>query len=189
MSSDIEIVTIDINDVLRQHWRGIRITGLVLLVLGVLAVVLPLAAALAIDLLLGWLLLVGGVVLSVQAFRIPPSGRFWWQLGIGVLNVLAGLLLLLNPMQGVLTLTVMLSVLFLVEGAYKVMLALPLRAVRGWVWLLVSGLVALLLGVLILSGLPGSAAWALGLMVGINLLFTGLALVSLAQTVRSSHAD
>lgn len=189
MNSDNKVITIDINDVLRQHWQGIRNTGIVLLVLGALAVALPLAAALAIELLIGWLLLFGGGLLSVQAFRIPPSARFWWQLGIGVLNVLAGLLLLLNPMQGVLTLTVVLSVLFLLEGLSKIVLALPLRAVRGWVWLMVSGLVALLLGVLIMIGLPGTAAWALGLMVGINLLFTGWAMVSLARAVRRSDAD
>jgi uncharacterized membrane protein HdeD (DUF308 family) len=169
---------------LRQHWRGIRNAGIALLVLGAVAVVLPLAAALAIDLLLGWLLLLGGAALSFQAFRTSPSTRFWWQLGIGVLNTLIGLLLLVNPMQGVLTLTVLLSVLFLVEGSYKVALALPLRAVRGWVWLLTSGLVSLLLGVLILTGLPGTAAWVLGLMVGINLLFTGFVLLSLARSLR-----
>lgn len=186
MNADQKIITLD-TDALRRHWRGIRNAGIVLLVLGALAVVLPLAAALAIDLLLGWLLLLGGLVLSFQAFRTSPSARFWWQLGIGVLNSLIGLLLLVKPMEGVLTLTLLLSVLFLIEGGYKVVLAMPLRAVQGWIWLLASGLVSLLLGLLIFAGLPGTAAWALGLMVGINLLFTGFALVSLARKLHAGN--
>lgn len=186
MNADTKIVGDDINAMLRQHPRGLRITGIVLLVLGTLAILLPLAAALAVDLLLGWLLLVGGVALGLQAFRTAHGTRFWWQFGMAVLNALTGLLLLINPMQGVLTLTVVLSVFFLLEGGFKVMLALSMRAGNGWGWLLFSGLVAVLLGVLILTGLPGSATWALGLMVGINLLFTGLALLSMAKVLHHS---
>ena len=188
MNSKTPLVTVDVNEVLREHWRGLRNTGIVLIVLGVLALVLPLAAALAIELLLGWLLLAGGVVQSVHAFRTPSAARFWWQLGIGVLYTIGGLLLLLNPLQGVLTLTVVLSVLFLLEGVFKLLLALQLRAARGWTWLLVSGLLALVLGVLLLADLPGTAVWALGLMLGINLLIGGMALVSLAQAAqRDNH--
>ncbi len=183
MNDNGRIISIDM-DQLREHWRDIRIAGIVLLALGSLAVVLPLAAALAIDLTLGWLLLLGGLALGIQAMRTSLSTRFWWQLGIAVLNTLVGLLLLINPMQGVLTLTIVLSVLFLVEGVFKLAVVLPLRGVRGWVWLLLSGLLPVLLGALILIGLPGTAAWALGLMVGINLVFTGLVLISTAHNLR-----
>ena len=186
MDGDKHVVKIDLNEMLRQQWRWFRNIGIVMIVLGVLAIALPLAAALTIGLLLGWLLLLGGVVQAVHAFRTRTASRFWWELGIGVLYILAGLLFLTNLMQGIVTLTIILAILFLLEGCAKIVLALQLRGVSSWFWLLLSGLLALLLGVLLLADLPGSAAWALGLIVGINLVFSGFSLLTLAQAARRS---
>jgi uncharacterized membrane protein HdeD (DUF308 family) len=186
MKLHVETVAIDV-EVLGRHWRGIRNAGAVLIALGAVAILLPMAAALALELLLGWVLLVGGVALGIQAFRTSLQTQFWWQLGIGVLNGLVGLLLLLNPMQGILTLTVVLAVLFLLEGVLKLALVLPLRTVRGWGWLLASGVLPLLMGVVILAGLPTTAAWALGLLVGINLLVTGFVLLSVSRAVNPDN--
>jgi len=183
MATDIHMTTIDLSAALRAHRIGFRNTGLVLIVLGGLAILLPLAAALAINLLLGLLLLASGVAMGVQALRSMGAARFWWHLGLAVLYGLMGVVLLLDPLQGVVTLTLLLAALLLFEGVVKIALALPMRGVNGWLWLLFSGVITALLGGLILSGLPGSAAWALGLIVGINLLITGVSLVSLATAV------
>jgi uncharacterized membrane protein HdeD (DUF308 family) len=180
MTTKIRVTSIDLGAALRAHRIGFRNTGIVLIVLGGLAVLLPLAAALAINLLLGILLLASGVAMGVQAFRSMGPARFWWHFGLAVLYALMGLLLLLDPLQGVVTLTLLLAALLLFEGIVKIALALPMRGIDGWLWLLFSGVITALLGGLILSGLPGSAAWALGLIFGINLLITGVSLVSLA---------
>ena len=101
-----------------------------------------------------------------------------------MLAVVAGVLLLVNPMEGVLTLTIVLIALFLSEGVMKAIGALNMRPAAGWIWMLVSGLVDIVLGVLLWSGLPGTALWAIGLLVGISLLFTGWTAVMLAAGMR-----
>ncbi|HSG89910.1 MAG TPA: DUF308 domain-containing protein [Pseudomonadales bacterium] len=188
MATEIRVTSIDLDAALHAHRKGFRNTGLVLILLGVTAIVLPLAAALAINMLLGVLLLAGGAVMGVQAIRSMGAARFWWHLGLAVLYAVMGVLLLVDPLSGVVTLTLLLAALLLFEGAVKIALALPMRGIDGWLWLLFSGVLTALLGGLILSGLPGSAAWALGLIFGINLLFTGVSLVSLATAAGKNRA-
>ena len=158
--------------------------GIALIVLGTIAIVLPGVFTLAITTLIGVLLLVGGAIRLWRCLSGGDAGSHLWHILASVLAVVAGVLLLVNPMEGVLTLTIILIALFLAEGLMKAIGAVNMRPASGWVWMLVSGLVDIVLGVLLWSGLPGTALWAIGLLVGISLLFTGWTAVALSLGMR-----
>ena len=128
---------------------------------------------------------VAGLIVTFWARQMPG---FWWSLFSAALAVLAGLLLLARPMQGVLTLTIVVGAYFLAEGVATIMYALEHRRELSerWSWLLVSGLMDILIAFLIIAGLPGSAEWAIGLLVGINLVLGGASLVGMALAARQS---
>lgn len=167
-----------------QNWRWLLALGILWLLLGLSALVLPFAATLAVELLIGIVLVVGGIGQLVQAWR----GRGWPNSALqvlgGVLAVVAGGLLLLFPFQGIVTLTLILSAFFVASGILKIVIALQNRAFAQWSWLLVSGILGLLIGLLILLGWPASAIWAIGLLVGIEFTFTGAAMIALSLSAR-----
>jgi uncharacterized membrane protein HdeD (DUF308 family) len=136
--------------------------------------------------MLGWLFLIGGVVMIMHAFYAPGWKGFIWELLIGILYLVAGGYLSFFPLTGLVTLAILLAALFLAEGVAEIIMAFQVRPHEGWVWLLLSGIAALLVGVLIGIDLPGSATWALGLLVGINLLFSGWSYVFLALAGRKA---
>ena len=185
LTSQKEQMKSNFNDFMQLHVKGVRNTGIALVILGVLALILPMAATLAIELLLGWLLLLGGVTQILHAFRSKGVSRFWWETGIGVLYCGVALLLLLNPMQGLVTITLLLTILFLVEGLFKIALAMQLLPASTWLWLLFSGLISVSLGIIILLDIAGNATWVLGMMVGINFVFAGWALIRQASHFNS----
>jgi uncharacterized membrane protein HdeD (DUF308 family) len=172
---------------LHEHWKMFLIEGIVLVVLGLIAIALPPVAALAVDFLLGWLFLVSGIVGLVATFGMRQAPGFWWSLVSAALAILAGLVLLARPASGVLTLTLILIVFFTMEGVASIMYALEhKRELSGrWGFLLASGIVDLILAALIFTGLPGSAGWAIGVLVGINMLFGGAALIAMALHARA----
>jgi uncharacterized membrane protein HdeD (DUF308 family) len=176
-----EQIKINFNEFMQLHVKGIRNTGIVLVVLGALALIVPMAAALAIELILGWLLLLAGITQVIHALRSKGSQRFWWEAGIGILYCLVAYSLLMDPMQGLITLTLLLTILFIAEGIFKIILAWQLRPASTWPWLLVSGLLSCALGMIILSNISGNASWVLGIMVGINFVFAGWALIKQAS--------
>lgn len=171
----------------RDHWLLFLIEGIVLVILGLLAILVPQIASLAVTILLGWLFLVSGVLGLVASFWARGAPGFWWSLLSAVLTIVVGVLLLGWPVAGVLSLTYLLIAFFFIEGVASVMFAVEHRRelTNGWVWMLLSGIVTLALGVIILAGLPGTAAWALGLLVGIDMVFGGSALVAIALAARS----
>jgi uncharacterized membrane protein HdeD (DUF308 family) len=164
--------------------------GILLVVLGILAILLPPLATLAITLVLGWLFLISGVMGLYTSFMLRHAPGFWWSLISAVLGIVVGLLLLESPLQGALTLTLVLIAFFVVEGVASIMFALDhKRELSGqWGWMVLSGVVDLILAAMIIAGLPGTAAWALGLLVGINMIFGGWALVLLALAARKAAA-
>lgn len=163
--------------------------GIALIVLGGVAIVVPAVFSLAITVLIGILLLVGGAVRLWRCLRGGDSGSHLWHVLAAALAVIAGILLLVNPAEGVLTLTVILIALFLAEGVSKGIAAIGMRPAPGWFWVLISGLVDIVLGVVLWLGLPGSALWAIGLLVGISLLFTGWTAVMLSGALRRGATD
>ena len=172
----------------KAHWKAFLVEGILLAILGLAAMIVPPLASLAITIFLGWMFLIsgiGGLILTFWARQMPG---FWWSLISAALAVLAGGILLARPVQGVLTLTIVVGAYFLAEGVTTIMYALEhRRELSGrWSWLLVAGVLDLAVSFLIIAGLPGSAEWALGLLVGINLLFGGATLIGMALAARNS---
>ncbi len=175
-----------VNEALRRHWALYLTEGIVLVILGAAAIVLPPFATLAVTIVIGWLFLVSGVVGLFTTFMMRGAPGFWWSLLSALLGIAAGIWLLAAPATGALSLTVILVAFFIIEGIASIMFALDhKRELSGqWGWMLASGAVDLVLAAVIFAGLPGTAAWALGLLVGINMLFGGSALIAMALHAR-----
>ena len=185
--SRLESVQAAVAASLHLHWRAFLIEGIVLLILGLFAIVIPNVATLAVEVFIGWVLLLSGVVGLITTFRMRSAPGFGWSLLSAGIAIAAGVILLAWPLSGVLSLTLILTAFLTIEGVASIMMALTHR--RGfsarWALLLVSGLVDLVLAALIFLGLPATAAWAIGLLVGINMVFGGSALISMALQARS----
>ena len=174
----------------KAHWRAFLFEGILLAVLGIAALILPPLASLAITIFLGWMFLVSGIGGLIVTYWARSSPGFWWSLISAALAVLAGMLLLARPMQAVLTLTIVLGAYFLAEGVATIMYALEhRRELSGrWSWLLISGLVDIAISFMVITGLPSTAEWAIGVLVGINLLFGGATLIGMALAARNSNS-
>jgi len=183
---DIDKVQRAVAASLHEHWVLFLVEGIVLVVLGLLAIVLQPIATLAVEILFGWLFLISGIVGLVTTFWMRQAPGFWWSLLSAVLGIAAGIVLLARPVSGVLTLTLILIVFFTIEGVTSIMYALEhKRELSGrWGWMLASGIVDLIVAGIILVGLPGTAAWAIGILVGINMVFGGSALIMMAMHAR-----
>jgi uncharacterized membrane protein HdeD (DUF308 family) len=171
---------------IHAHWKLFLIQGIVLMVLGVLAVAEPNVATLAVTLFVGWLFFIAGIFRAASAWHSRQMPGFAWSMLTAILSVALGLILILRPLAGVLTLTMVLVAFFIIEGIASILGAIQHRQhLRSWVWVLFSGVVDLFLAYLIWIGWPSSADWVIGLLVGINMLFFGLALVMTALAART----
>lgn len=171
---------------IHAHWKLFLAEGIVMLVLGLLAIAVPEIASLAITIFIGWLFFVGGIFRTISVLQHRAMPGFVWSLLTAVLAIVLGLILVLRPLSGVLTLTIALAIFFVIEGVSAILLAIEHRRhLPSWGWVLFSGLVDLLLAFLIWDGWPSSAAWAIGLLVGINMVFVGLSLIMTALAART----
>jgi len=178
----------DMSAAVKAHWKAFLFEGILLAILGIAAMIVPPLASLAITIFLGWMFLISGIAGLFVTYWTRNMPGFWWSLISAALAVLAGGILLARPIQGVLTLTVVVGAYFLAEGVTSIMYALEHRKELSgrWSWLLVAGLMDILIAFFIIAGLPGSAEWALGLLVGINMLFGGATLIGMALAARNS---
>lgn len=172
-----------------EKWGWFLALGIVLILAGIAAIAFPLLSSIAAKLVLGWLFIIGGVMMIVHAFQAPGWSGFLWELLIGILYAVVGGYLAFFPLSGLLTLTILIAALFIAEGVFEAIMAFRVRPHEGWVWLLLSGIAALAVGAIIAMGLPESAVWAIGLLVGINLLFSGWSYVFLALAGRRAHEE
>jgi uncharacterized membrane protein HdeD (DUF308 family) len=174
----------------RRHWVLFLCEGIALVILGLLAVLAPMIASVAATVFFGWILLLSGVVGLISTLRARQAPGFAWSLLSALVGIVAGVLLLAWPLLGTLSLTAVLIAFLLLEGGVSIMYALEHKsALSGrWGWMLASGMVDVFLGLLLFIGLPGTALWALGLLVGINLLFGGWALILMALHARPATA-
>ena len=170
----------------REHSTFFLVEGFVLVILGALAIFLTPFATIAVTIILGWIFFVSGIVGLVSTFGARRAPGFWWSLVSALIAIGVGIVLLAQPIAGALSLTLVLIVFFVVEGLASIMYALEhRRELSGrWEWMLISGIIDLLLAAIIFAGFPGTAAWALGLLVGINMIFGGMALVAIATHAR-----
>lgn len=158
--------------------------GIALIVLGLLAILFPLATTIAAKVFIGWLFLFAGAFQIWQAFSIREWGGFLWNLLIGVMYFLVGGWLAFDPFAGIIGLTVLLAFTFILQGIMEAAIANNLRPKDGWGWMMFSGLVGVLAGILIIAGLPSTATWAVGLMVGLNMMSSGFAFFALGSAAK-----
>jgi len=183
---DIEALRGKAASAVQAHSTLFMVQGALMMILGGLAIALPNISTLAIELVIGWLFLLGGALRLAAVWRTRRLHGFAWSLSASILAILLGLVLLLGPAQGALTLTIVLIAFFIVQGVVAILLALEFRRhLRHWTWTLLSGVVDLLLAYLIWRGWPTTATWAIGLLVGINMLFLGWSLVMTAVVART----
>jgi uncharacterized membrane protein HdeD (DUF308 family) len=167
-----------------EHRGWFIATGIALVVLGVLGIALPSIFTVAVDSLIGALLLVGGVVHGAHAFQVRRWTGALPRLLVAALYLIAGIIILVRPLTGALALTLTLSAFLLAIGVSRILLARDLRPLTGWGWTLASGILSVLLGGLLLFGWPMTALWAIGLYVGVDLLVAGWSMLGLALATR-----
>ena len=187
--ADIETALAEVREQVAAHRGWFLVLGIVLLLAGCAAIAFPLVSTVAVKIALGWAFLIGGLLMVVHAFSASQWRGFFWEILLGLLYVVAGGYLAFFPLTGIITLTILLAAMFLVEGGLEVVMAFRLRPHEGWGWLLLSGLIAVAAGALIALGLPSSAAWAIGLLAGINLISTGWGFLFLALAGRRAAAS
>lgn len=180
-----------VTDSLRAHWRMFMFQGVAMIILGVLALVAPVQATIAVDFYFGWLFLISGIIGLVAMFSAKDIPAFLWSLIVAALSIVAGALLLWKPATGAMSLTLILTAFFIAEGVIQTVTSIAYRDMfaGSWGWMLLSGLSDLALAAIIISGWPATGSWALGLIVGINLITSGWAIVMIALAARELASD
>ena len=166
----------------RQHRTRFTVLGVGLVILGCLAIVFPLLSSIAVKLMIGWFFLMTGAAVLFAAFQMRDWQSAIWAGLIGVLQLAAGVYLAFFPLTGLIGLTFFIGLVFLIQGSAEAAIAWQYRPRSGWVWLALSAVASVALGVLLIAGLPQTALWALGLFLGINLVSSGASFVALART-------
>lgn len=160
--------------------------GLLLIAFGAAAIASPFLAAVALNVAVAWLIVLAGIVHVVLAFRAHGAGSMIWKLLVGIAYVCFGGYLILHPVLGVASLTLLLASLFLIEGVLDIVLFVKVRPIQGSSWVLFDAIVSLLLGGMIYMQWPSSSGWAIGTLVGISLIFSGVARVMMSLAVRKA---
>jgi len=160
--------------------------GVLLIVFGMFAVGSPFLAAVAVSVVVAWLIVLAGIVHLMLAFRVHGAGSMIWKVLVGIAYLCFGAYLILHPVIGVASLTLLLASLFLIEGILNVVLYVKMRPIHGSNWLLIDGIITLLLGLMIYMQWPSSSAWAIGTLVGISMIFSGVARVMMSLAVRKA---
>ncbi|MGF1495325.1 MAG: HdeD family acid-resistance protein [Elainellaceae cyanobacterium] len=157
---------------------GAVIMGVILVILGIVAIAEPFFASVVIELFFGWLLIIGGFIQFIYAFQSRHTGGVLLKILVSLLALGAGIFLVLNPLQGVVSLTLVLGIYFFVDGVLRVIAAFQTKPAPRWGWMLFSGVVTIILGILIWSQWPFNAGWVIGLLVGIGLIINGLTIAA-----------
>jgi uncharacterized membrane protein HdeD (DUF308 family) len=171
---------------LQKHRGSLLAAGIISLVLGTCAILAPLAATVAVVWIIGAVILVQGIIQLVHCFKSAQWSAFIWNLLWAVVYVIAGGLVLARPLLGAVTLTLLLAAFFIVEGVVKLGLAMKIKPAPRWGWVLFSGIMGLVLGIIIFAGWPGDSLAIMGLLLGIDLIFGGWSMVMLASAGKSA---
>src|SRR5271168_2083397 len=175
-------------DLVRHASTWSIVWGVLLVLFGMLAIGSPFVAAVAVSVVVAWLIILAGVVHLILAFHAHGAGSLIWKLLVGVAYLLFGLYLIMHPLLGVASLTLVLATLFLIEGILNIILFFKMRSMRGSSWVLIDGIITLLLGLLIYLQWPSSSIWAIGTLVGVSMIISGITRVMLSLTVRKATA-
>lgn len=176
-------------DIVRQGSTLSIVWGVLLIVFGMVAIGSPFLAAVAVNVAIAWLIVLAGIVHIMLAFRAHGAGSMIWKLLVGLAYVCFGAYLILHPLVGVATLTLVVASLFLIEGILNIILFFKMRSLGGSSWVLVDGIITLLLGLMIYMQWPSSSAWALGILVGVSMIISGVSRVMLSLAVRKTTTE
>ena len=169
---------------LGQRWGWLLALGIVQIIAGSIAIIVPLIASLIAVGIFGALLIMTGIMQLVHAFQLRSWPRSaWYGLG-GALYGIAGISVVAHPLGGALTLAILIAILFFADGTLRIVFGMTIRPVVGWGWLVAAGLGSIVVGVILLVGLPATALWATGLLLGVNLIFSGIMNATLAISTR-----
>jgi uncharacterized membrane protein HdeD (DUF308 family) len=186
LESAAQAVREAMRETVRRHSFWYLVQSALMIVGGIIALLYPILSSFAVVLFLGWILIFSGIVQGISLIGAQNVPHFWLQLVSVVLSVIVGVLLLRHPGAGLLTLTLLLIVFFMVEGISKLIFALTIRPFPNWGWVLASGIVGILLSFYLWASLPITAIWLLGVLLGIQLICEGAALGYLAWQARQS---
>jgi len=177
----------NLRSAIRRHWVLFLIPGVAMVILGFLAAASPFIATTVVETFAGWLFVTGGFIGLAALFTTRNVPGFVWTVVGAVLAILIGAFLVWRPFAGLIALTMALAIFFAAHGVVQILMSLEHRQLfaRSWLWTAISGIADLILAGIIVAGWPGSVAWALGLLIGINLFMWGVALVMTAIACRS----
>jgi uncharacterized membrane protein HdeD (DUF308 family) len=174
---------------MRDYWGLFLAEGIVVSILGLAAIIVPPVAGLFATVVFGWLFLIAGIVGLVATLRAREAPGFGWSLLSAIVAVIAGGVLLWNPLRGLITLTYVLTAFFVADGILVILLAIAHRRelLGKWEWMMVNGVIDLILaGIIVISGFPGALVSAFGLLVGIDMIFGGASLIAVALEARKA---
>jgi uncharacterized membrane protein HdeD (DUF308 family) len=178
------MMPMSLSESVRANWGWMLALGILFIVGGIFAFLTPFLAGLVVATIVGVIIVLAGIAQVIQAWRMKSWGGFIWQLVVGVVLVVGGLSIYLNPVAGVLTLTLLAAIMFVLKGAFQIALGFRLRPHDGWGWIVASGVIAVIVGLLIYIQWPMSSGYALGTLAGISLAFTGWSYVAIALAAR-----
>jgi uncharacterized membrane protein HdeD (DUF308 family) len=174
----------EVREGLRRSWKALMAVGIIAIVIGCVAILVPAVASVGTAIFIGWILVIIGAFMVAGAFAAHTVGSVIWRLLWAFLTVIVGLWLIVEPHNGTLTLTLVLGIYFLFMGITRITVAFMSRGRQGAGLVGLSGFAGLLIGILVLAKFPSSADWAIGLLVGIDLIFAGWTLTSIALVGR-----
>ncbi len=175
----------EVGDSIKKASRRGTMFGIITVILGILAMMAPMVSGITVSLMVAMLLIIAGIFRLMWAFGAETFGKGALTFLIGGLTLLAGILVLIRPMVGLMSLTLLLAAYFIVDGIFEIIGSFQVKPAQGWGWLLFGGIVSVLLGWMIWRGWPVSGTWAIGILVGIKLLFAGMEMIFLGAAGRS----
>ncbi|MEP3275852.1 MAG: HdeD family acid-resistance protein [Stappiaceae bacterium] len=185
--ADINKMAQSITQSVQENWGWFLGLGILLLLIGMFAIAAPLASTLAVTIVLAAALVIGGIFQIIHAFKVQKWSGFIWQLIVGLIAVVGGIIIYTNPVAGALTLTLLVAAIFFVQGISQVILGFRIRPHDGWGWMLASGVISAVAGLAIWGEFPISGAWALGMLAGIAILFNGWSYIAIALAAKASR--
>jgi uncharacterized membrane protein HdeD (DUF308 family) len=179
----------EVREGLARTWKSLRLIGIVAIVIGCFAILLPELFTLGAAIFIGIVLVIVSAVLAAAAFAAHGVGSFLARIAWALLTFVVGLWLIIEPHNGSVTLTLVLGIYFLLMGLTRIVVAFAGRGQPNAGWIGLSGICGLIIGILVLVKFPSSADWAIGLLVGIDLIFAGWSLISVAQVGKEVSRD
>lgn len=166
---------------LQEHWKSIMVEGVLFITLGVIALVLPVAFSIAVEMVVGWLFLIGGGIQLYRSIQSNQAPGFWMMVVSALLAMLLGVLMIFHPLQGLVVITVIIGIYFIAEGIVKSIFALQIQRFASWGWVLLSGVCSIIIGVIVFAGWPSTAMWFVGTLMGVYLIINGVAFMIMAN--------